>query len=170
MIEPPLVPAGWYFDGLDPRRRYWDGSQWTDQYGSLDEVPPTNPTSRFRARIGRWRSRANSRGVGKPKRAEPEKMPKDQRTAILDAEVAIWTARGWILEGTLFGTQAIMRRSKLRLFGRDVRLVFLTFGLWLFYVVYRSAIGRTTALTIIVDRHGKVTAFERTDDTKSYGG
>jgi len=26
------VPAGWYEDGADARKRYWDGAGWTDQY------------------------------------------------------------------------------------------------------------------------------------------
>lgn len=35
MTEPssPAVPAGWYPDPAgDPRPRWWDGAQWTDQY------------------------------------------------------------------------------------------------------------------------------------------
>ena len=33
------TPAGWYEDGTDRRRRYWDGLAWTDQYEPGEPKP-----------------------------------------------------------------------------------------------------------------------------------
>jgi hypothetical protein len=118
--------------------------------------------------IGHLPLAQTGRGQREPKHATPEKMSKEQRTAILNVEIARWAALGWVLEDVSFGTQAMMRKSKLRVLGWDVLLAVLTLGLWLVYVICRSAIGRETSLIILVDRHGSVKAFERKSDARLY--
>ena len=42
MNATPTPPAGWYTDPEgDPRQRYWDGQQWTDNYASPEPAEPT---------------------------------------------------------------------------------------------------------------------------------
>jgi hypothetical protein len=45
------TPAGWYDDPASPgRRRYWDGSQWTDHYAAGAQAMP--PTQQMPAPLG----------------------------------------------------------------------------------------------------------------------
>jgi hypothetical protein len=141
------APAGWYLDGRDPRRRYWDGAQWTDHF---EEPTPTSATQR----------------PFSSKREKPKPLPGDQLDAILKAEVATWTAKGWTVEATtkLFGRSAILREPRWRAFLRDTLLVFVTAGLWLIYIIYRALVGKTSNKIITVDRFGRAKTFRRTDE------
>lgn len=78
------------------------------------------------------------------------KLPADQLTAILNAEVASWTAKGWTLEGgsTVFGRGAMLREPRWQAFLRDLLFVFVTAGVWLIYVIYRRLVGKTTSKII----------------------
>ena len=152
MTEASSAPAGWYLDGQDPRRRYWDGAQWTAHF----EDPTQLLQSNARAQV-----------PVTSKRKKPEPLPADQLTAILDTEVTKWTAKGWTLEATtkLFGRSAMLREPRWQAFLRDLLLVLVTCGLWLIYVLYKLLIGRTSAKIITVDRFGRVETFRRKDQT-----
>jgi hypothetical protein len=153
MTETSSAAAGWYLDGHDPRRRYWDGAQWTAHF----EEPAQSPAA----------AKAESKGRPALKREEPKPLLADQLDAILDAEVANWTAKGWKLEGTakLFGRGAILREPRWQAFLRNLLLVLVTCGFWLIYLLYKRLIGRTTAKIITVDRFGRVKTFRRKDQT-----
>lgn len=152
MTEPSSAPAGWYPLDQDPRRRYWDGAQWTDHFEEPDQSSRTTPRAR-------WSSTS--------KREKPKPLPADQLIAILNAEIAKWTTKGWTVEATtrLFGRSALLREPRWQAFLRDLLLVIVTAGLWLIYLIYRALVGKTSAKIITVDRFGRVKTFRRTDRT-----
>jgi hypothetical protein len=63
----------------------------------------------------------------------------------------------------LFGRSAMLREPAWRAFLRDLLLVILSAGLWLFYIAYRTLVGKTTSMIVTVDRYGRVSTFRRTD-------
>lgn len=156
MIERQAAPAGWYLDGRNPRRRYWDGSQWTDHFEKTESPPSIadEMTPSIPRRIAR---------AGRPKR---RKLPKEQLNRIFEAEILRLTRKGWVLEGTGFGRSATFHRSKWRLFWRDLLLTVITVGLWLLYVIIRTLGGKSTSLILTVDRFGRVKTFRQ----KNYTG
>jgi hypothetical protein len=171
MVGSSPVPPGWYVDGQDPRRRFWDGSQWTGHFeGAALEAPDSHPLTSAKYRKRRDRSSSNSRRARGFKRTKTEKLSAAQRTSILEVELATWARKGWTVEATLFGNQAMLRKSKWRVFGRDLLLVVVTAGLWLIYVIYRTLIGRSTSMIIKVDRYGTVKTFNRTEDMADGSG
>lgn len=151
MTDSSSAPAGWYLDGRDPRRRYWDGGQWTDHF---EEPAPTTATN------------LNPHRPFSSKPEKPKPLPGDQLDAILKAEVAIWTAKGWTVEATtkVFGRSAMLREPRWRALLRDLLLVFVTAGLWLIYITYRALVGKTSNKIITVDRFGRAKMFRRTDE------
>jgi hypothetical protein len=156
MTDSSSSPAGWYLDGQDPRRRYWDGENWTGYFEESATDAPTTVKS-----LHRFNS----------KREKLKRLPGDQLDAILMAEVARWTARGWNLEGVmkLFGRTAVLREPRQQAFLRDLLLVVVTLGLWLIFIIYRALVGESTRKMIRVDRFGRVKSFRWTD-RKSLGG
>jgi hypothetical protein len=150
MTEQSSAPAGWYLDGLDSRRRYWDGSQWTEQFE--EQTPPVPKNSDSHREVG-------------SKREKTEPLTGDQLDAILADEVARWTAKGWTVEGTtkLLGRGAMLREPRWQGFLRDLLLLFVTAGLWLVYIIYRRLVSKTSRKIITVDRFGRVKTFRRTD-------
>lgn len=149
MIDASSAPAGWYLDGQDPRHRYWDGSQWTEHFEESTPAASTN---------------SNSQRVFRSKREKLKPLPADQLDAILMAEIATWTGKGWTVEATtrLFGRSTTLREPKWQAFLRDVLLVIVTAGLWLVYIIYRVLVGKTSNKIITVDRFGHVKTFRRT--------
>jgi len=154
MNDSSFPPAGWYLDGQDPRRRYWDGLKWTEHF---DEAPSVAPTVH------------ESQPTFQSKRQKLKPRPGEELDAILMAEVATWIARGWKLEGTtkLLGRSAMLREPKWRSSLRDLVLVLVTAGLWLIYIIYKALVSKTSHKIITVDRFGRLKTFRRTD--KLYG-
>jgi hypothetical protein len=151
MTDSSSAPAGWYIDGQDLRRRYWDGSQWTEHF---EEAPQPSPTN--------WKTKRPFTS----KRKKLKALPGDQLDAILNAEVGTWIAKGWTVEATtkLFGRSAMLREPRLQAFLRDLLLVLVTAGLWLIYIIYQALVGKTSNKIITVDRFGRVKTFRRIDE------
>ena len=38
----PGIPAGWYYDQTSGRQRWWDGTQWTENFAVAAPAGPTN--------------------------------------------------------------------------------------------------------------------------------
>lgn len=56
---PPLLPAGWYPDPVEPGQRYWDGNAWTDSHSDSHPAAPPAPQSGTaqEAKKTRWKWR-----------------------------------------------------------------------------------------------------------------
>ena len=80
----------------------------------------------------------------------------EQRTELLNNEVARFAAEGWTVS-SVAGNQAVLQRVQPIRFWRNLILTFFTWGLWLIVVGLRILNRRIDSLILTVDHYGKVT-------------
>lgn len=85
----------------------------------------------------------------------PTGMPRDNRIALLDAEVSKAVRQGWQVQSRT-DFQAILTKQKKIGLWLNLLLVIITGGLWLIYVIYRALNRKSDTRTITVDINGKV--------------
>lgn len=79
----------------------------------------------------------------------------EQRTELLNHEVARFAAKGWTVSSVV-GNQAVLQRKKRIRFWPNVVLTFLTWGLWLFVVLLSILNRKVESLILTIDHYGKV--------------
>jgi len=82
-------------------------------------------------------------------------MTPDQRTAILNGEIAKWASKGWIVQHA-DGGQAVLSQNKRIGWFWNLILTLLTGGLWLIVVIVRVVNRKKLTMIITVDQYGKV--------------
>jgi len=85
----------------------------------------------------------------------------EQRTELLNYEVARYAADGWTVS-SVAGNQAVLQRTKRIRFWLNVFLTFFTWGLWLFVVILSILNRKVESVILTVDHHGKITRQEPT--------
>lgn len=81
----------------------------------------------------------------------------EQLTAILNAEVARYAARGWTVS-SVQGQQAVLQRKKRIGWFWNLVLSLITAGLWLIVVIIRVVNRKIESLILTVDAYGRVSA------------
>jgi hypothetical protein len=91
-----------------------------------------------------------------PAPAPAPRQPLDpaQQSAILNAEVAKYASKGWIVS-SVAGTQAVLQRKKRIGWFWNILLTLLT-GVWIFVVIYKLVNRKTETLILTVDAYGRV--------------
>ena len=79
----------------------------------------------------------------------------EQRTELLNYEVARYAADGWTVS-SVAGNQAVLQRTKRIRFWLNVFLTFFTWGLWLFVVLLSILNRKVESLILTIDHYGKV--------------
>ena len=79
----------------------------------------------------------------------------EQRTELLNYEVARFAAEGWTVS-SVAGNQAVLQRTKPIRFWVNVFLTFVTWGLWLFVVALSILNRKVESLILTVDHYGRV--------------
>jgi len=82
-------------------------------------------------------------------------LPMEQLTAILNAEVARYAARGWTVS-SVQGQQAVLQRKKRIGWFWNLILTLVTAGLWLIVVIIRVVNRKIESLILTVDGYGRV--------------
>jgi hypothetical protein len=82
-------------------------------------------------------------------------MPDEQRTAILNREVAKHASRGWTVS-SVSGSQAVLQRNKKIGFFWNFVLTLLTGGLWLIVVIVKVVNRKQQSLILTVDAYGRM--------------
>ena len=85
----------------------------------------------------------------------------EQRTELLNYEVARYAADGWTVS-SVAGNQAVLQRTKRIRFWLNVFLTFFTWGLWLFVVILSILDRKVESVILTVDHYGKITRQEPT--------
>lgn len=83
-------------------------------------------------------------------------LSNDERTAILNAEIAKHVRRGWTVQSATGGQAVLTKNKRIGWFWNAI-LVLVTAGLWLIYVIYKALNRKQNTLIINVDAYGKVT-------------
>ena len=84
-----------------------------------------------------------------------ETMSRENRTAILDAEIAKAVRQGWTVQSRSDYQAVLTKQRKIGLVG-NLLLTVVTGGLWLIWVLYRVLNRKSDARTITVDVDGKL--------------
>ncbi|WP_130177735.1 hypothetical protein [Cryobacterium sp. SO1] len=79
----------------------------------------------------------------------------EQRTELLNYEVAQFAAEGWTVS-SVAGSQAALQRTKRIRFWLNVFLTFVTRGLWLFVVALSILTRKVESPILTVDHYGRV--------------
>lgn len=82
-------------------------------------------------------------------------LTSEQRTEILNAEVARYASKGWLVNSQA-GNQAVLSRKKRIGVFWNLVLSIITGGLWLIVVVIRLVNRKTQTLVLTVDANGNV--------------
>ncbi|OAN32966.1 hypothetical protein A4X17_15660 [Plantibacter sp. H53] len=82
-------------------------------------------------------------------------LPMEQLTAVLNAEVARYAARGWTVS-SVQGQQAVLQRQKRIGWFWNLILTLLTGGLWLIVVIIRVVNRKVESLIVTVDAYGRI--------------
>lgn len=82
-------------------------------------------------------------------------LTSDQRTELLNHEVARFAAKGWTVSSVV-GNQAVLQRKKRIGFWGNLFLTFFTWGLWLIVVALRILNRKIESLILTIDHYGKV--------------
>ena len=82
-------------------------------------------------------------------------LPMEQLTAVLNAEVARYAARGWTVS-SMQGQQAVLQRQKRIGWFWNLILTLLTGGLWLIVVIIRVVNRKVESLIVTVDAYGRI--------------
>ena len=81
-------------------------------------------------------------------------LPMEQLTAVLNAEVARYAARGWSVS-SVQGQQAVLRRQKRIGWFWNLVLTLITGGLWLIVVIIRVVNRKIESPIVTVDAYGR---------------
>ena len=84
-------------------------------------------------------------------------LPMEQLTAVLNAEVARYAARGWTVS-SVQGQQAVLQRQKRIGWFWNLILTLITGGLWLIVVIIRVVNRKVESLIVTVDAYGRISA------------
>ncbi|KQQ52638.1 hypothetical protein ASF68_10080 [Plantibacter sp. Leaf314] len=79
----------------------------------------------------------------------------EQLTAVLNAEVARYAARGWSVS-SVQGQQAVLQRQKRIGWFWNLVLTLITGGLWLIVVIIRVVNRKVESLIVTVDAYGRI--------------
>ncbi|AQX78796.1 hypothetical protein BWO91_01220 [Plantibacter flavus] len=79
----------------------------------------------------------------------------EQLTAVLNAEVARYAARGWTVS-SVQGQQAVLQRQKRIGWFWNLILTLLLGGLWLIVVIIRVVNRKVESLIVTVDAYGRI--------------
>ena len=82
-------------------------------------------------------------------------MSRENRTAILDAEIAKAVRQGWTVQSRSDYQAVLTKQRKIGLVG-NLLLTVVTGGLWLIWVLYRVLNRKSDARTITVGVDGKL--------------
>lgn len=82
-------------------------------------------------------------------------LPMEQLTAVLNAEVARYAARGWMVS-SVQGQQAVLQRQKRIGWFWNLILTLITGGLWLIVVIIRVVNRKVESLIVTVDAYGRI--------------
>lgn len=82
-------------------------------------------------------------------------LPMEQLTAVLNAEVARYAARGWTVS-SVQGQQAVLQRQKRIGWFWNLILTLVTGGLWLIVVIIRVVNRKVESLIVTVDAYGRI--------------
>lgn len=82
-------------------------------------------------------------------------IPQEQRTALLNAEVARLAARGWTVSSVSGGQGIVQRKKRIGWFWNTI-LALITGGLWLIVVVIRVVNRKIETRVVTVDAYGVV--------------
>ncbi|MGG7451338.1 hypothetical protein ACQ3HE_10615 [Plantibacter auratus] len=82
-------------------------------------------------------------------------LPMEQLTAVLNAEVARYAARGWTVS-SVQGQQAVLQRQKRIGWFWNLVLTLITGGLWLIVVIIRVVNRKIESLIVTVDAYGRI--------------
>ncbi|MBD8101190.1 hypothetical protein ITJ66_01960 [Plantibacter sp. VKM Ac-2885] len=82
-------------------------------------------------------------------------LPMEQLTAVLNAEVARYAARGWTVS-SVQGQQAVLQRQKRIGWFWNLILTLITGGLWLIVVIIRVVNRKVESLIVTVDAYGRI--------------
>jgi hypothetical protein len=82
-------------------------------------------------------------------------LPMEQLTAVLNAEVARYAARGWSVS-SVQGQQAVLQRQKRIGWFWNLILTLITGGLWLIVVIIRVVNRKIESLIVTVDAYGRI--------------
>ena len=82
-------------------------------------------------------------------------MSAEQRTEVLNAEVARYAGKGWTVN-SVQGSQAVLSRKKKIGFWWNALFAVITGGLWLIVVLVRVINRKVQNLVLTVDAYGKV--------------
>ncbi|WP_411557424.1 hypothetical protein [Plantibacter sp. MPB07] len=82
-------------------------------------------------------------------------LPMEQLTAVLNAEVARYAARGWTVS-SVQGQQAVLQRQKRIGWFWNLILTLITGGLWLIVVIIRVVNRKIESLIVTVDAYGRI--------------
>ncbi|WP_157580299.1 hypothetical protein [Plantibacter sp. Leaf314] len=82
-------------------------------------------------------------------------LPMEQLTAVLNAEVARYAARGWSVS-SVQGQQAVLQRQKRIGWFWNLVLTLITGGLWLIVVIIRVVNRKVESLIVTVDAYGRI--------------
>ena len=82
-------------------------------------------------------------------------LPMEQLTAVLNAEVARYAARGWTVS-SVQGQQAVLQRQKRLGWFWNLILTLITGGLWLIVVIIRVVNRKIESLIVTVDAYGRI--------------
>ncbi|SKC38899.1 MULTISPECIES: hypothetical protein [Plantibacter] len=82
-------------------------------------------------------------------------LPMEQLTAVLNAEVARYAARGWSVS-SVQGQQAVLQRQKRIGWFWNLILTLITGGLWLIVVIIRVVNRKVESLIVTVDAYGRI--------------
>lgn len=82
-------------------------------------------------------------------------MTRENRMAILDAEIAKAVRQGWTVQSRSDYQAVLAKQRKIGLVGNLI-LTLITGGLWLIWVAYRVINRKSDTRTITVDTNGKV--------------
>lgn len=90
-----------------------------------------------------------------PAQPQPQGMPRENRMAILDAEIAKAVRSGWVVQSRS-DFQAVMTKQRRIGLWLNLLLVLVTGGLWLIYIIYRALNRKHDTRTITVDTNGRL--------------
>lgn len=82
-------------------------------------------------------------------------MPRENRMALLDAEIAKAVRQGWSVQSRSDFQAVLSKQRRIKLW-INLLLVLVTGGLWLIYIIYRALNRKVDTRTIGVDQSGKV--------------
>ena len=131
--KPPSPVAGWYDDASHPgKKRYWDGTQWTDRILDPADITPA-------AEIP----------------LSTERKSQDERRALLAQQVQFLVAQGRRVESQS-EFQAVLVRGKPVNHTLHAILVIITCGIWILVWPVIAGTGGESRELVIVDEFGNI--------------